>query len=525
MAGGWRLSLLERDGDFIEFHSGESAREAIVRGWLSAGTAVIVYDEQGRGEKRPAAEFAQFRALFAPDPSSASPPSSASETAPVVQKPAVPTPATPENSKKAEVLPAGVKIQLHPAHGSVSEPVVVTQAVNAPQVKESQNTKSQNTKPQPAKPVIEKAKSQPLQSPPAPPPVSDGPVKPPKPKRFGWLMTLIGFVFIVTLIRSGLTGAGSDADDSSSSAAYESLSYPVAYGLSKEVTLVNIRSGPGVAYETVAQADAQTGLTAIGRAQDAKGNLWLVVRTASGVTGYVRESLLAEASAPEPASASVLSGAMAETPPAPEPEAPEPEETQAMFTTSFDCGKAREGVEQAICTNASLAAADIRMSGLYKDRLSASGGAQASQLAAAQRAWLTRRDGCADGAASAQVTCLIQAYRSRITELETPAPSRPAPASSPLVWSFREGAIPAQYYPERAHIDGVEGTVVVECVSDGRGAVRDCSVVSETPRGYGFGAAAVNLFREQVNIRPSQAGGRLQPGETVRLSYDWKLPE
>lgn len=55
--------------------------------------------------------------------------------------------------------------------------------------------------------------------------------------------------------------------------------------------------------------------------------------------------------------------------------------------------------------------------------------------------------------------------------------------------------------PFRAQIDHVSGVVVLSCLIDDHARAKRCHVLSETPRNYGFGAAALSLtptFRIQV---------------------------
>jgi TonB family protein len=47
----------------------------------------------------------------------------------------------------------------------------------------------------------------------------------------------------------------------------------------------------------------------------------------------------------------------------------------------------------------------------------------------------------------------------------------------------------------RVMLDGVNGEATVSCHVEMNGAIADCTLVSETPPGMGFGAAAVNVAR------------------------------
>jgi protein TonB len=51
----------------------------------------------------------------------------------------------------------------------------------------------------------------------------------------------------------------------------------------------------------------------------------------------------------------------------------------------------------------------------------------------------------------------------------------------------------ARAYPAKAMENGVGGEVLMHCRVTPAGGMADCSIVSETPSGYGFGAAALSL--------------------------------
>jgi TonB family protein len=53
----------------------------------------------------------------------------------------------------------------------------------------------------------------------------------------------------------------------------------------------------------------------------------------------------------------------------------------------------------------------------------------------------------------------------------------------------------ADYYPNKAAMDHVEGVAKVECVVQATGRLTDCVVISETPKDYGFGVAALKMTR------------------------------
>lgn len=48
-------------------------------------------------------------------------------------------------------------------------------------------------------------------------------------------------------------------------------------------------------------------------------------------------------------------------------------------------------------------------------------------------------------------------------------------------------------FPKRALQQGVEGRAQFRCIVNDAGALTGCKVTSETPKGYGFGEAALSL--------------------------------
>ncbi|ESQ92943.1 hypothetical protein ABAC460_01460 [Asticcacaulis sp. AC460] len=62
--------------------------------------------------------------------------------------------------------------------------------------------------------------------------------------------------------------------------------------------------------------------------------------------------------------------------------------------------------------------------------------------------------------------------------------------------------------PERAREDEVEGMATVECVVGENARYSACAIVSENPRGYGFGEASVayQLFTQKAYGEPGRVG-------------------
>ncbi len=79
-------------------------------------------------------------------------------------------------------------------------------------------------------------------------------------------------------------------------------------------------------------------------------------------------------------------------------------------------------------------------------------------------------------------------------------------------------------YPTRALERGITGSATLSCRVRVNGSISDCSVVSETPGGQGFGRAAVQLSR-YFAISPRTEDGRVVDGARVNVGVRFTLPE
>lgn len=69
-----------------------------------------------------------------------------------------------------------------------------------------------------------------------------------------------------------------------------------------------------------------------------------------------------------------------------------------------------------------------------------------------------------------------------------------APAAAQAIWvSAPTAAEMAALYPAKAKAEGIGGGVELMCTAARSGAMTACDVLGESPRGYGFGAAARKL--------------------------------
>lgn len=94
-------------------------------------------------------------------------------------------------------------------------------------------------------------------------------------------------------------------------------------------------------------------------------------------------------------------------------------------------------------------------------------------------------------------------------------PARPVLITRPD-WIARPGDL-GRYYPARAIRVNREGAVELNCLvgTDGRLA---CTVLSETPAGYGFGEAALAIARDH------QMAPAMRDGVPVEGSYRMRVP-
>ena len=84
---------------------------------------------------------------------------------------------------------------------------------------------------------------------------------------------------------------------------------------------------------------------------------------------------------------------------------------------SFDCGRVESGsVEELVCRDASLAAADRKLAEVYAAATASAGNEQPPVLEAEQRGWIAGRDEC--WKRDDRRGCVEDAYRLRTAELQ-----------------------------------------------------------------------------------------------------------
>jgi TonB family protein len=75
------------------------------------------------------------------------------------------------------------------------------------------------------------------------------------------------------------------------------------------------------------------------------------------------------------------------------------------------------------------------------------------------------------------------------------------------------------YYPRRAEARGVTGEVVLDCLVSTIGRL-DCDVVSETPRSWGFGEAALAISRDHRMAPATRDGVPVQARYRMRVPFE-----
>lgn len=102
--------------------------------------------------------------------------------------------------------------------------------------------------------------------------------------------------------------------------------------------------------------------------------------------------------------------------------------------------------------------------------------------------------------------------------------ANPAWAPRPQESAPPDPSILERYYPQRARDQGVSGRVVIDCAITPQGALSGCRVISESPRGMGFGEASVRAAT-RLRVRTHGRSGNGAPGARIQIPLDWRLDE
>jgi protein TonB len=112
----------------------------------------------------------------------------------------------------------------------------------------------------------------------------------------------------------------------------------------------------------------------------------------------------------------------------------------------------------------------------------------------------------------------------QLAELRPPEPPRQRVIRNPTWLQRPTGRQLADVYPKIAAERGISGGATLLCEVIGTGAVRNCAVVDESPKGRGFGEAALasaKLFK----LNPRTVDGETVEGAKVRIPLVFSLAE
>jgi TonB family protein len=81
----------------------------------------------------------------------------------------------------------------------------------------------------------------------------------------------------------------------------------------------------------------------------------------------------------------------------------------------------------------------------------------------------------------------------------------------------------SRFYPPFSTMLGLSGQVRLGCTVQSTGVLKDCSVLSETPTGFGFGAAALGMA-PLFQMKPQTVDGAPVGGAHVRIPINFLVP-
>ncbi len=93
--------------------------------------------------------------------------------------------------------------------------------------------------------------------------------------------------------------------------------------------------------------------------------------------------------------------------------------------------------------------------------------------------------------------------------------------AQPIVFTGDKSHL-APLYPKHAMDDSVSGSAQIECVVQPDYTLKACVVLSESPKGYGFGKATIKLFETYTKVDPTDSHAPAI-GEHHKVIYNWTL--
>jgi periplasmic protein TonB len=112
----------------------------------------------------------------------------------------------------------------------------------------------------------------------------------------------------------------------------------------------------------------------------------------------------------------------------------------------------------------------------------------------------------------------------QIAELRPPEPPRQRMIRNPSWVQRPSGRQLADLYPRIAAERGISGGATLMCEVIGSGAVRNCAVIDESPKGRGFGEAALASAR-LFKLNPRTVDGETVEGAKVRIPLVFSLAD
>lgn len=110
------------------------------------------------------------------------------------------------------------------------------------------------------------------------------------------------------------------------------------------------------------------------------------------------------------------------------------------------------------------------------------------------------------------------------TSSPTSGPSTTSLISRPRWLEQPDGGTFARFIPQRALETGQTGRVGLDCAVNGSGRLENCRVSSETPTGWGFGAAALRV-PPYFRMATTDLDGQPTPGRRVRFAVTFAFED